>query len=241
MVKKIKPKRKRVKVTKNIKTKTHDLLDTLNEENKFLKKYPGFTIAIAFAIILLILFVALSLTGTASGEELAQARTMHEENSLYLEELTLNFENYERDFTEPLDDDYYFSIKDDLDWLKEKENLIYHSFPGNEIYLKEMAFTIFMEKIVQTNLDFTFEFFEQDYEQVINEALEKEITKENFVDSEEIELFFEEMDHEQLVFETTLDQLTEEYFVWKKNILLSDSGNERKFVEAKKLIFLSYE
>ncbi|MBT4192120.1 MAG: hypothetical protein HOE11_02330 [Candidatus Diapherotrites archaeon] len=236
-----KPRLKKKTSVKKAKVKTHKFSDTLIKEEKFLKKYPGFTIAIIFIIIVIALLAIVISVGGSSGEELAQGRMMHEENALYLDDLITGFEEQEIAFENPLDDDYYYSIRDDFYWLKNKESSIYNSFPANEIYLKEMAFTVFMDLILQTNLDFTFELFEEDYDSAINDALTKELGIENFVVTSEIEELFEGAEYEKSVFENSLNGLIDEYVSLKTNILKGDVSSERKFVEAKKIIFISFE
>ena len=221
------------------KAKTHNLSDTSGGVMRMIKKYPGFSIAIIFVVIVLVLLaLAISIGGT-SGEELAEGKMLHEENALYLNDLITGFEEQEKSFENPLDDDYYYSIRDDFYWLKEKEEAIYNSFPTSEIYLKEMAFTLFMESILQTNLDFTFEIFEEDYDLAISEALETELGIDNFILVSEMDTIFEGAEQEKTIFENSLRGLINEYVALKKNILNGDASRERKYVEAKKIIFIS--
>ena len=91
--------------------------------------------------------------------------------------------------------------------------------------------------IIQTNELASIQFYEEDYEKVILEAKEKQITAPDLLAYEEKEVL-EFNEQEEKAYEETINKLFSEYISKKKEYLNSNAQTEKKYVEAKKIIVL---
>jgi len=229
------------KSTTNSKTKTHKISDTRSDPKEFIKKYPGFVIAIIFSLIV----IALLFTPTMSAdpeleEKLYYAQQIHIENILFVEDTLLTVEaELDGEYEDTLEDDYLISIMGDLEWFSGIENAIYNSKPTSDVFVKEIAVVVFRNRMVEINEQFTFDIIDFNPEYTIQLALEKEAVQ-NFITEEDIKEIFEDNNPDRKLFLDTLNKIIAEYFKEKKRLINESSSDERKFVEAKKLILLSY-
>jgi len=208
----------------------------------FAKKYPGFTFALIVALIVIISYAFFS--GGAgyfsSSEENAYAKQVSEDNRAALEEYLANIAaELDGRYDTTIEDDYLYSMKDDVEWLKTKEAALYSAMPVSQAFMREFAFTIFMQKVVEVNQNSSIEIGAQDYSERISYAQTLEIKAPELLTEEDLsEIAFEP--GEKDVFDAVTKALFYEYIAAKKSILSGDSALERKYVEAKKLIYLSY-
>jgi hypothetical protein len=217
---------------KNSDTKVSSFDQTFSKEKKFnFKEKKGLIIAgIILIIAIFLLFFGPSPLGLS--EEYAYAVAYHKQAQTYFDEVNAQLEiDILGNFQTNLDKEYYLSIKDDIDWLKEKDNELFYS--GGKILIKEIAFMLFSQEIINLNQDFTTEFGEPIYDTTIELALTKEYSPLVFPD--DIYSDLEPQDKE--IFENTLNTLSKQYFDFKIN-LINTTHQERKYVEAKKIIFL---
>jgi len=237
--KKIKKPRKTT--NKNTIKKEHKLSDTNSGEKDFVKKYPGFIIAIIFAIIVIILLiVSISGTDLELQEKISYAQEMHIENVLFIEDTIPIIEaELDGEYEDTLEDDYLMSIIWDLKWFSTKESEIFSSKPTGDVFVKEIAIAAFRNRMIELNEEFTFDVLDFDQEYMIQTALETEPVQ-NFVTEEDLIDVFEDNEIDKKLFLDTLDSIVKSYFEDKKILINNSTSLERKFVEAKKIILLSY-
>ncbi len=229
--------KKNIKTTKpkkhkNSDTKVSSSDQTFSKEKKFnFKKNKGLIIAgIILVIAIFLLFFGPSPLGLS--EEYAYAVAYHQQAQTYFDEVNAQLEiDIQGNFETNLDQEYYLSIKEDIAWLKEKDNEIFYS--GGKLFIKEVAFMLFSQEIINLNQDFTTEFGEPNYESTINSALTKEYLPLVFPEDIYSDLELED----KMIFESTLNELSKQYFDFKIN-LINTTHQERAYVEAKKIIFL---
>jgi hypothetical protein len=226
---------------KTTKTKTHKLSDINLGPQKFIKKYPGFIIAIIFAIIVLsLLLTTIQVTDPQIEDELTYAGQMHMENVFFVEETTLTVSaELDGNYEDTLEDDYLISILGDIKWFSEMEENIYTSKPTKDLFVKEIAVAAFRSRMIELNEQFVFDVFGFDQEYTIQLALEKE-SLPTFVTEEELNEVFEDNEADKKLFLETLDKIISDYLEEKKRVIMISSSTERQFVEAKKIILLSY-
>jgi len=165
-----------------------------------------------------------------------QANQMEIDN--YLSEMNLFL--LENQFTDKYDEAYFYSVKEDLEWMKEKDKEIFAT-GGTELYLKEFASHIFLTRLLQINEEFLIDYIELDEDRIILESQGVQLGYEHIVIWEEVTLVLEEAtSEERIIFEYVIDNLAYEYGVMKKQQINDAPNKERKFVEAKKLLLLSY-
>lgn len=205
----------------------------------FIKYYPGTFIGIIIATIIILLFVTSTvLTDENYAEKSMQAAQIHytNQNELnYLIEIVRTFKNdpeYEIDF------DYYESMEHDFVWLKERDNSIFEQ-RKSEINSRQFASLIFLNILIALNDEVAYEFLEFDRDGMIQDAKNINLTYENIV-WDELEEIFEGEPKEKEAFKETITELVQDYERAKKEILNGDYSNERKYIEAKKLMTLSY-
>lgn len=205
----------------------------------FIKYYPGTFIGIIISLIIIILFItSTALIDDNYAEKSAQAAQIHftNQNELsYLIEIIRTFKNdpeYEIDFY------YYESMEHDFVWLKEKDNSIFEQ-RKNELNSRQFASFIFLNILIQLNEEAGYEFFDFDEERLIEDAKSVNLSYENIV-WHELEEIFEDEPNEKTAFKETITKLINEYEMIKKEILDGDYSSERKYIEAKKLVTLSY-
>lgn len=147
-------KRKKTKITK-----TNDNVYIID----FFKKNKGFTIALILSIIITIFFLFSLTLQTTSSEDIAYAKAINEELNSYLDFMISEVENdLLTNVEEPLDKYYFESIKNDFEWLKEKNNELFSS--KENILMKMAGFGTFFDRILYLNEEFSFEITEPDYE-----------------------------------------------------------------------------
>jgi hypothetical protein len=204
------------------------------------KEKPGFVVAIILTIIILYLFISSFNPDITPYAKALQSRQFHEENVLLFNEyLTATDEQLALPAEEAIEDFYLLSIKDDLLWLQKKELEVFSSKPNSDVLIKEIAFSFFSQKIIQINQDFAYDIGEPDYERTINQAIDANIPPISILTEDEINETFS-TPREIELFHATKNSLFEEYLANKYAILDGDEQIERKYVEAKKLVLLSY-
>ena len=137
---------------------THIKSDTSSKPQKsFVKKYPGFVVAVILAILVLIVFILyITSQPPAVQEQSAVAKNIFDNDQAVLDQYITNISAYSNGpFETTLEDDYYYSIMDDLNWLKKKEVEVFYSRPIEDVYIKEASFKYFMDKVVEANDYFT--------------------------------------------------------------------------------------
>ena len=219
----------------------------------FVKKYPGFTVATIIAVLVIVAFFASSLmTGySPTAEQTAVLRSLYEENQLQLDDLIVGAsEQLNGNYGSVIEDDYFSSARDDFVWLKAKETELYYTLPAQDAYAREGAFTFFMQKILQINEDAAYLLDTQNFDSTITAA--QKVSVPTVTDFNSVEDFFQSgmtkedydimMNNSSYVenrFLATTNALIVEYYSAKSQILEGDSSQERKYVEAKKLLLLS--
>jgi len=205
----------------------------------FFKKYKGFTIALVVVIAIIIAFFFLNFDFDLSQEKASYAQQIHENNTtLFTDYLSVIEEVGKLDQNDTLEDDYTASMKDDVLWLMEKEKNIYSSNPRSEVFSKEVAITMLVQAIMQVNSDYMLATGETNYNEKINEALTLEIKQLKLLTTEEITSTFPTETDKKIYFEQ-LDLLWREYFNSKISVIKISSSTERKYIEARKLIWMT--
>lgn len=224
-------KKKKQKIIANEKKSPEKLIKTLKEKK-------GFTIAIIVFIIALILLALIYVFPQQSlSEEYAYAALYYQENEAYLDEVLSQLEiELEAPFEEELDEYYLNSIKKDMLWLKEKNFDSLNS--SNELFLRVAATTIFIDRIIELNENFSIDFVEPDYETMIKLANEMKYSLPNIID---VELEAELSEKELLIANETFDKLAKEYFDLKINTINNSKDIKEKFVESKKIVYFYSE
>jgi hypothetical protein len=231
-------KKKSKKVAKKITKKKE--LDISKSFSEFYKKYPGFIYGIIIAIIIIILAIwSIGAVDPYAVEKEEQARVTHQTIQMQIDEMLLALDTIDNNYDDFYDDDYYNSIKDDFIWLKEKDIETF-SRKGEDYYLREFANFIFLNRLLALNEEFLLDFYDFDEELIIEQAKGVELDTEDITTLFEIDELFENELINKDIFYDQLNELINEYQLNKKLILNGDSGRERKFVEAKKLLMLSY-
>lgn len=238
-----KTKKTRVKYSKtNTKKDNQKLKNNSNSKiNEFIIKYPGviFGIVIFIIVIILAIWSAGALDPYAL-EKREQAISIHEgiqtEINTMVESLDLiSQEEYDAGY----DYEYYLSIKEDLLWLKEKDLETFDA-SGRDLYIKEFANFIFLNRLFLLNEEFLYDFYDFDEDSLIENAKSTEVSPQDITINFGLEEVFLDEENDKDIFDKRILELAKEYELNKKIILNDASGNERKFVEAKKLLILSY-
>ncbi len=199
---------------------------------------------VLFMVIFLLAVLALLLTAVQpsySTEKAAYAKQLLEENNA---ELDLRISDMDTLLaqapTSTLDDDYYHSIKDDMLWLKAKQTAVFNSKPESKVAVKQMAFTMFFESILAINDGFTMDIGTPNYQERINYALTMDINYPLLLTDEEATATFDAFGEKE-IFQREVRSLFEEYITNKKAIINATDSLERKYVEAKKISWISYD
>jgi hypothetical protein len=237
------------------KENSHKKLDTRarDSNNSFFKKYPGFVAAVVIALIILAIFIWLQTAQTPQiqGQSMV-AKNIFENNQAVLDQYILSVSEYSNGpFELTIDDDYYHSIMDDLNWLKKKELGVFYSRPVEDVYVKEAAFKYFMDKVVEANDYFTSGPEAADYPPIIAGSLAaKPLSLSSFsefetafygaVDENTFNTLMLESESNKAKFFGEFNSLFENYYSEKKILIQNSASRERSYVEAKKLLLLSY-
>ncbi|MFA5126321.1 MAG: hypothetical protein WC462_04965 [archaeon] len=205
----------------------------------FTTQKRGFVVAVIVTLLAILIILVSSMQTSDSMQNAAFASELFQENQANLLEYRVNVdEQLALGFETTLDDDYLYSMRDDLDWMINKEKELYNSKPNNEVYLKEIAFTLSAQKIIEINDAFSFEIGEPKYEEKIALAMSTDInTPTLLTQSELIESFTTGLEREKFLFYTK--QIFDEYAKEKKILIQNTNSIERKYVEAKKLLLLA--
>ncbi|MDD3160121.1 MAG: hypothetical protein PHQ98_04090 [Candidatus ainarchaeum sp.] len=220
------------------KNKIEDTKKSLTSEIKsFIHNYLGVVIAIIFVIILIITtsFMVLEAMQT-DNETVYYSKIIHEENQGLISDL-INETNTTIDSNEvktTLDKLYLKSLLKDLNWISDKENQIYKSYPKNQILIKEMSVYYFVESLIEVQQIASIEIGGPNYN-IISQARSKK-SKTNYLDEDG---YFEDPTEDKLFIES-YNLISKEYFNWKKELLDNDTySNDEKYVEAKKILLIS--
>ncbi len=199
-----------------------------------LKEKKGFTIAIIVFVIALILLVLIyALPQQSLSEEYAYAALYYQENDAYLNEVIAQADiELQGTLEEELDEYYLNSVKSDMIWLREKNFDSLNS--SDELFLRVAATTVFIDRIIELNENFSIDFIEPDYEIMIELASEIKYSLPSIIDAElEVELSEKELN----IVNETFDKLAKEYFNLKINIINNSIDIKEKFVESKKIVY----
>ncbi|MFA5930915.1 MAG: hypothetical protein WC821_01230 [archaeon] len=208
--------------------------------NSFAKEKPYFVIALIISIIIILLFTYAYYLGDGASEKAGLAKQIYLDLNMVTEEYKQNLLlEMANPVESTLDDDYLYSIQDDLEWIQAKNKEIFYSKPSNDVFAKEAALSMSAEYIIQLNVDFSFEIGEANKEEKIATALVTDVnTPVLFNDDELMQLF--ENERERKVFLSTAKEIFEDYVRTKKLLIQNSTSLERKYVEAKKIVLLSY-
>lgn len=206
---------------------------------------PYFVFATILTILILFLLsIQYYMPASESSVDKANyAKQVYLSNKAMIEEFGTNVDTEIQNLVYPLestlDDDYLYSVKDDLTWLASKNESVFNLKPANEIYPREIAYSLLMQKILQINDSFMYEFGEPDYAK-IDLAKNATLIIPVILDENELnELFLNENDKQ--VYFNYINQIFNEYYSLKKTVLDNSSSQERKYVEAKKILILSLD
>ncbi|MEK6958998.1 MAG: hypothetical protein AABW59_03065 [archaeon] len=233
--------------------KKHEAAPKSGDLAGFVKSKPWFVLWVVLALAVVILFFwSLSLAEDYSSEKNLAAKSFYSQNQMMLDQYISDVnEILEGPFETTLEDDYAYSAKHDLEWLKAMEKKVYESKPNSDVYAKELAFTFFFERLISLNEDVAYAEDTTDYAGTISNAtnLASPLIADyndlyDYYNTTITEAELDEMllnkDKEKQIFYSTLTLVMGEYFAEKKLILAAEGSQERKYVEAKKLTFLSY-
>jgi len=207
----------------------------------FIKAKPGFVfVFVVFSLIILWTVFSSStnfedLTLSANYAKQASEMIRADINGLVEsidEEIALGF-------TQTIEDDYFYSFRDDLKWIENKEREIFNSSPNKDVLVKEMALTLAMEDIVYVNEQAGYDFYAIEYDSAIEQAKNLDYNYKSLAIDTVLELFAGE-EEKFLIFENTYNEIMQSYFYYKMNYVNSDSSKERRFIEAKKAIYVYY-
>jgi hypothetical protein len=211
----------------------------------FAKEKPFFVLVVN-VFLLSILVIQLSLIqspisdGSQRLDDANQARYAYENNNLLIDEY---LQSIDAQLQQPdqvaLDIAYLNSIKDDLIWLKSTQDTVYHSKPSADAPIKELAFHMFMQIVLQINNDFTVDVGEPSYQERINAALKMDSNNQALVSDEDLRAGLA-TEHDVQAFKETQDSLFSNYITLKKTLAANADTIERRYVESKKLTWLSY-
>jgi len=218
--------------------KKHTKKRVQKKQEKNSNEYPGFKVAVIFGVIVLIAYAFLLVNINNQRSDLAEM--LSEDIRFTLNAYVADVEgSLDGEYEDTLEDDYLSSMKDEFEWLKKMEGEAYGSIPYNEVEYKEVAIYLFIDNVLGINEMTTYEFGEPDY------ASEIELARNNVFETPKI---MSEDDKEQLNFnqeelekiESYFVELTSEYLKEKRFVLEAAYSEERKYVEAKKINYLSH-
>ena len=202
-------------------------------------KKPGFLIAIIAVLVLLVILVFVQYDPTVSQEKIVYAQQFYTSNqtdlNTYLQSV-IDEQANEQPTT--LDESYLSSTKADIEWLIVKEQWIYTSRPSNEVYPKEAAFTLFAQKIISANTNYSISAYVDNYDATIEQGAALDFNVPELLTQDELNQTFTN-DAEITVYKNTLNKLFFDYVNSKKQFIKNTTSKERQYVEAKKIILLS--
>ncbi|MFA6065395.1 MAG: hypothetical protein WCW44_03110 [archaeon] len=211
---------------------------SFSEMSALIKSKPFFFIALLIVIIFAILLLFIPQTSVEASDKAEYAKQVHADNVYAINGLIDMVDQNKPTPETTLDDDYYYSIRDDLEWLKVKEDYLYNLKPSTATYPREIAFALFAGIIVQINDSFSIEAGESNQTEKINQALDANVIPRDFLSGDmDAQLAFSS--EERKTFSDTIAYLTEKYVSDKKDLITKTTSQERKYVEAKKILLLS--
>jgi len=204
----------------------------------FVKAKPFFFIALFVVLVFGLALILFPQSPADASEKAEYAKSVHADNLFVLNGLIEMVDQNQPGEESTLDDDYYYSIRDDLEWLKSKEDSLYNSKPAFGVYPKEIAFALFAQLIIEVNDSFSIEAGISDQTGKIKQALDTNVSPYDFLsDDAEINAAFNV--DEKKIFIDAVAYLTSEYVNDKKTLINQTTSIERKYVEAKKIVILS--
>jgi len=205
---------------------------------ELVKSKPLFFGALLLVIIFALILVLLPQNSTEASEKADYAKQVHIDNVFVLDGFIAMLDENKPTGETTLEDDYYYSIRDDLEWLKIKEDYLYNSKPASGAYPKSIAFSFFAQLVIEINDSFSIETGVVDQSAIIAQALDTNVLPYDFLgdDADANGAFNAD---EKKVFNETVAYLTNQYTSDKKTLINRTSSLERKYVEAKKIILLS--
>lgn len=207
--------------------------------NAILAEKKGFVIMLAVALAFILVLDFCQPNPNYSQEKISAAQQLYMQNESDLNEYLQNISGEQQQpQASTLDESYLSSTKADIEWLIGKEKELYYSGSGS-VYPKEAAFTLFAQRIVQLNQDYTFELGKSDYDAEIATGLAVDYNVPQMLTLDELNQAFTTGSEKALYFET-LNALFGDYISAKKQFINSIDSRERRYVEAKKLVLLSY-
>jgi len=203
-----------------------------------IKSKPFFFIALLIVIIFAIVLILIPQAETEASDKADYAKQVHADNVYAINGLIDMVDQNKPMGDTTLTDDYYYSIRDDLEWLKVKENYLFISPPSTAAYPRGIAFSAFAGLVVQINDSFSIEAGVSDQTGKIAQALDTNVIPFDFLsgDTDSDGAF---TPTEKQVFIDTVAYLTDKYVSDKKELINATTSIERKYVEAKKILLLS--
>ena len=231
---------------KNIYKKHESKISSSSEKDfvykikSFIKEKPYFIIALIASIIIILLFAYSYYGVNANSEKASFAKQIYLDLNMVTEEYKQNLLlEMANPVESTLDDDYLYSIQDDLEWIQAKNKEIFYSKPSSDVFPKEAALSLASEVIIQLNMDFSFEIGTPNQEEKIATALATDVNTPILLNDDELLEVFDN-DNERAIFLSTAKKIFSDYVRTKKLLIQNSTSNERKYVEAKKIILLSY-
>lgn len=233
--------KKKSKKFKEKETKNNSI-NTRKENNfiNYLKSRPFF---LGFIIILIIISISLFFSSRQSFDEnllsLTYGKILHEEHlsgfDYHLSQIEKQLDGV---YETTLEDDYFYSFKEDILWLKEREAQIYKTSRTN-LFVKELALNMAFEGILIVNENSVYDYYIKDYDTRINLALEEKYAPQDFKNNYEIIETFIGEEEKFKIFLNEYNSIMQDYFDYKIFTIKNSSSVERKFVEANKIFILS--
>ena len=203
-----------------------------------LKKYPGYYFAIAAGLILVVAYLFLAANGVFN-ERSEAAKAWSEDARLLLDLYTEDIDSaLEGDFSDSLEDDYLLSWKSEFEWMQQKEREAYNSFPLGDAEYREGAILLFLDYLITMNETVSYDFGEADYDSQIEYARSLEFETPDIITPELDQLNFDEGGLAKV--RGHFNGLMADYLAEKRLLLETLESRERKYVEAKKIIYASF-
>ncbi len=205
----------------------------------YLKKRPFF---LGFFIVLIIVIFVLLLTQRQSINDdvmsLTYGKVLHTEHLSGFEyHLSQIEEQLDGDYQTTIEDDYFYSFKEDILWLKQREAEIYNN--PKDLFVKQLAFNMAFEGVLIVNENSIYDYYIEDYEERINSALSEKYFDQNFENNFEVKDTFSGEKEKFSIFLNEYNSIMRDYFDYKIFVIKNSNSVERKFVEANKIFILS--
>lgn len=226
---------------KHFESKNKSSKEAMGGLKGFAVKNYGFVIALVVVIVIIIVLAFAQYDPAASQEKATYAQQFYASNqsdfNSYLQNISDELAQTQKT---TLDESYLLSTKSDIQWLTAKENTLYNSRPSSEVFPKEAAFTLFAQQITQINSDYTLDVGQTNYDEIITSGLALDYNVPQMLTAEELDSTFTTQKEKDVYFQT-LNQLFGDYISTKKQFIRATMSKERQYVEAKKLVYLSFD